>query len=129
MSKYRWVIAFDNWCWVLAEQREGKKPIGRRFFKGFVHLLKYLPEFNVNFDEAINNIISSLEKNTGIKSDDLILDIKNISDVETIGKKIDDFFQTNYLNENHNPSNIQLRQRIYVRVLKADLKNLEKEDE
>lgn len=116
-------IAGDNYCWNICKipikADEESMPIGQKFFKGFEHLLEKLHLFDIDFNNAYHQIIQDLENATGKSKENLMIELKNNPDLNcsVLGKKIDDYFECNYLNNEHNSSNVNDKNRIYIRIL------------
>lgn len=128
-TEYSISVGGDNYSWNIVKVTHGKStpPIGQKYFKGFCHLLEVLPQFGVDPDKAIGKIVAALEKNTGIEAGDELIDtIATTDDYKKIGEAIDSRFKCNYNLPAHDSGKQTDPDRIYVRVLKANLKNLEK---
>ena len=121
-TEYSLSVGGDNYSWNIVKVTHGKStpPIGQKYFKGFCHLLGCLPDFNIDQADALDKIISALEKNTGIKASDELLKLIEVSDdYDAIGVAIDEHFRCNYNKPEHDSGKQTDRDRIYIRVLKA----------
>ncbi len=106
-----------------------QQPLGQKYFKGFCHLLAGLAEFDIDAKDAANKILAGLETNTEIKpSEELLELIKSSNDLKEIGVAIDNHYKCNYNRTEHDTGKLTDPNRIYVRVLKANLKTASKDN-
>ncbi len=139
-TEYTINVGGDNYSWNINRKNVNAEtpPVGQKFFKGFCNLLGYLPSFDVAPCEVIPKIVEALEKNTGIEAGELsgkilqaFSDADNPDDVDLteIGELIDEHFKCNYNRLAHDSGKLTDPERIYVRVLKANVKTAAKEEE
>lgn len=131
ITEYNICVGGDNYSWNVNRKNlnANTPPIGQKYFKGFCHLLNCLKEFNIDSKEALDVIIPALQKNTGIDPKDLLEKIDKETDLNKIGEYIDEHFLCNYNRVIHDSGKLTDPNRIYVRVLKANIKTVSKEDE
>lgn len=124
ITEYSIAVGGDNYSWNIVKVTYGKTtpPLGQKYFKGFCDLLNYLRDFNIDPHESIPKIIDALEENTGINSDELREKVKELPSLKTKGIAIDQYFKCNYNRVDHDTGKLADPNRIYVRVLKADIK-------
>jgi hypothetical protein len=105
MIKFRWVIVAQTACWALALEHADAQPIGKKFAANFHDLIcNCKTEADLDPEECLKAIRISLEKMTGKKFK------ANGSDLPAgaagwmaAARQLDDFFQTNYALESHEP--------------------------
>ncbi len=130
-TEYALVVGGDNYSWNISRNNlnADTPPIGQKFFKGFSHLMGYFAQFGIE-DNAVDVIVDALEKNTGQDATELRKQLEEREaqvSLAVTGKLIDNFFRCNYNNEEHNSGKLTDPDRIYVRVLRANVKTAEKE--
>ena len=121
-TEFSLCVGGDNYSWNINRKNLNAEtpPIGQKYFKGFCHLLSYLPEFGIDTDKAIGKILAALEKNTGVEAgDELVGIIATTDDYKKIGEAIDNHFRCNYNKVAHDSGKQTDQDRIYIRVLKA----------
>lgn len=117
-------VGGDNYSWNInkVNLNATTPPLGQSYFKGFCHLLNTLPNFNIEINDAIDKILTALQKNTGIApSDELIKLIENSDNYTEIGKAIDSLYRSNYNKVEHDSGKQIDQDRIYIRILKAKI--------
>lgn len=119
-------IGADNWSYSIGILRkkgtEFYPPMGEKFAPGFRILFSILKEnYGIEPDAAAKEIISTFEKNTGIKM--VNPERQKDETVEAFGKRIETTFQCNYNNMKHNwnkdPS-MNIKARVLKDVSKED---------
>lgn len=130
-TEFSILIGGDNYSWNISRKNINTTtpPVGQKYFRGFCHLLPTLPEFGIDLKNAVPKIVSALAKNTGTIETELNNKIAEINDSAEIGKLIDNYFKCNYNKVEHDSGKLTDSDRIYVRVLKANLKSTETEEE
>lgn len=130
-TEFAIIIGGDNYSWNISRKNlnASTPPIGQKYCKGFCDLLSYLKDFKINSDKAVEKIVNALEKNTGIDSNDLKHKISQTNSLRRIGELIDDHFKCNYNRLAHDSGKMSDPDRIYVRVLKANIKTTKKVEE
>lgn len=123
-TEYSIAVGGDNYSWNIVKITHGKTtpPLGQKYFKGFCHLLDQLPPFGIDKADALDKILAALEKNTGVKPSDELLKLIEVStDYGKIGEAIDEHYRCNYNRATHDSGKQLDRDRIYIRVLKAEV--------
>ncbi len=128
-SGHKVYIGGDNWCWNISlgfkTENGFAKPIGQKFYKGFVHLLGELKKFEVDPLKIYPLIVKTLEDNTGTKFRN---SLKNGESLDDFGRSIDTVFKCCYNNPNHNNNSKKEKSNIYYRVLKAPFNSSEDDE-
>ena len=138
-TEYALIVGGDNYSWNISRKNLNATtpPKGEKYCKGFCHLLDQLKAFNIDACKAVPKIVEALEKNTGVDAGELsgkILqafsdaDDPDKVDLKNIGEDIDNHFRCNYNRVAHDSGKLTDPDRIYVRVLKANLKTAGKDD-
>jgi len=130
-TEYNISVGGDNYSWNISRVNlsANAQPLGQKYFKGFCHLLADLENFDINAKDAVVNILAGLESNTEIKpSEELLELIKSSDDLKEIGVAIDNHYKCNYNCTEHDTGKLTDPNRIYVRVLKANLKTASKDN-
>lgn len=120
-TEFSLCVGGDNYSWNINRKNLNAEtpPIGQKYFKGFCHLLGYLPEFDIDIKDATGKIISALEKNTGISFEEAYPEFDRLTTPKEIGEFIDKHFRCNYNKTEHDSGKQTDQDRIYIRVLKA----------
>lgn len=128
-TEYAIIVGGDNYSWNFSRKNLNATtpPIGQKYFKGFCHLIPYFSFYGIE-DNGIDLIVDALVKNTGTEVGDLKDRIEKEHDLGKIGELIDEHFKCNYNIVEHDSGKLTDPDRIYVRVLKASLKTVSKED-
>ena len=129
-TEYALLIGGDNYSWNISRKNLNATtpPKGEKYCKGFCHLLDQLEGFNIDPDKAIPKIVDALAKNTGVDAKELNEKIAEEKSLKKIGEDIDNHFRCNYNRVAHDSGKLTDPDRIYVRVLKANLKTASKDD-
>jgi hypothetical protein len=91
--KYRFVLLFDKWCWHLAVQQEGLKPVADSYYgnmKILIPSLKQKIKKNYNPD-IIKRILDELKSRFDVEAD-----INFNQSLHKIGHEIDEIYGTSF---------------------------------
>jgi len=123
-TEYSISVGGDNYSWNISRVNlnSSTPPIGQSYCKGFCHLLDVIQDAGIDAKKSVPKIIEALKKNTGVDDKELQEKIAELDSLKEIGEAIDTTFKCNYNKVNHNSGTITDPERVYVRVLKANLK-------
>jgi hypothetical protein len=103
-SKFRYVLAVDNWNWMIADQRkDANAPMtGYLYYPSMriflPRLLERSQELGIKVEFALPNIVQSLQKLTG-KQVSMPIGELTVGVLEKFGKQLDDEMNLSYVRE------------------------------